>query len=132
MNSRNRAVRALIMSFLVAFGVSPWSAALADLGSKGDRVAFAPPAKFVPLTAIGDDPDVIPTIALATAEPGRLAPPPSRYAAWLQRASGILSVVTGLPSPVWATPLAASTASPAAPGGRSTASPDPGRSRCRP
>jgi hypothetical protein len=109
MNSRSRAVRALLLTCAVALAFLPWSPALADLGSRADRVTGSTITigKTVPVTAIGDDPDPVPMGALASRNPGRPAVNPSRYADWLLRLSLAVSGTSGVPSWTWTSvPLA--------------------------
>jgi len=107
MRSRDRAVRALLLACVVALGVVPWGTARADLGSSADRSSDATPSRSVPLSAIHDDPDIIPTAALAPVDPARHAPRPSRHENWRLRLSMILSAITGAPWLALAPPPAA-------------------------
>lgn len=113
MNSRSRAVRALLLTCAVLLAFLPWSPALADLGSRADRVSSSAVTigRTVPLTAIGDDPDPVPTSALASPDPGRPTVARSRFADWSRRLSMVLSVITGVPPSTW-TPLPSGDASP--------------------
>ncbi len=113
MNSRSRAVRALLLTCAVALAFLPWRPALADLGSKADRVSGSAITigRTVPLTAIGDDPDPVPMGALASPDPGRPAVAPSRFADWSQRLAMVLSAITGVPPSTW-TPLPSGDSSP--------------------
>jgi hypothetical protein len=109
MNSRSRSIRALFLTGAVAFAFLPCGRALADLGSAADRVSNTVPSigRSLPLTAIGDDPDVVPTIATAPVDSGGLALGASRWARWCFRVSMILSAVTGAPWPTWTPPTTA-------------------------
>jgi hypothetical protein len=111
MNSRSRAVRALLLTCAVALAFFPWHPVLADLGSKADMVSSAVAVgRTVPLTAIGDDPDPVPMGALASRDPGPSALAPSRHVDWRLRLAMVLSAITGDPSWTW-TPLPSGDAS---------------------
>ncbi len=134
MNSRSRAVRALLLTCAVSLVLLPYGAARADLGSKADRVSGTAPStgKSIPLTAIGDDPDPVPTATLYHAGHGGPARAGSPDGVWRYRLFVILSAITGLPPTVPAPQPEASTASPASAECRRSAWSGPVPSRCTP
>jgi hypothetical protein len=111
MRSRDRAGRAILLTCVVALGFISWGPALADLGSAGDKTSDVTPGRSIPLSAIHDDPDIIPTAAIVPAGSGRHTASLSRVADWRQRLSMVLSAITGAPPSTW-TPLPGGDASP--------------------
>ncbi len=134
MSSRSRAVRALLLTCAVSLVLLPCGAARADLGSKADKVSGTAPSigKSIPVTAIGDDPDPVPTAAISYAGHGGPARAGSPDEGWRYRLSLILSAITGFPPMAPAPRPEASTASPASAECRRSAWSGPVPFRCTP